>query len=295
MSSDPPTSEPGPEGPSDRDPPPIGPSSRRPSLPRRLFRRTIQSAVALLLAYWLLAYVILPVAWRHYEHHPQLADDPKVTTNAQGIPGDALNVGLVGSEEEIVTAMSAAGWHRPDPVTLRSSVHIAESVALDRPYQKAPVSNLFLFGRKQDLAFELPVGHSADQRHHVRFWKSADAGRDGRPLWLGAATFDRGVGVSHYTGEITHHIGPDIDADRDLVMNDLAKAGRISELYQVTGVGATLNGRNAGDDWYYTDGELTVGVLTPGAAASDKAPQQLPNPALVDWKNRAWRWLRGWL
>ena len=42
-------------------------------------------------------------------------------------------------------------------------------------------------------------------------------GQEKRPVWLGAATFDRSVGVSHYTGAITHHIDADIDAERALL------------------------------------------------------------------------------
>ena len=57
-------------------------------------------------------------------------------------------------------------------------------------------------------------GTSADHRHHVRFWKVLDQGEEKRPVWLGDATFDRSVGVSHYTGAITHHIDADIDAER---------------------------------------------------------------------------------
>ena len=99
--------------------------------------------------------------------------------------------------------MQAAGWYPADPVTARSSVEIAGSVLLDRPYRRAPVSPLFYLGRPEDLAFEKPDGQSADRRHHVRFWKVLDQGQEKRPVWLGDATFDRGVGVSHYTGAIT--------------------------------------------------------------------------------------------
>ena len=53
----------------------------------------------------LFAYVILPLAWTHYEHQPKLAAAPMVTRTAQGIPGDALNVGLVGTREDVVRAM----------------------------------------------------------------------------------------------------------------------------------------------------------------------------------------------
>ena len=80
-------------------------------------------------------------------------------------------------------------------------MRIVGSVLLDRPYLDAPVSPLFYENRKQDLAFEKPSGKSARTRHHVRFWKALDAGDDGLPVWLGAAVFDDGLGVSHYTGQ----------------------------------------------------------------------------------------------
>ena len=235
--------------------------------------------------------MVLPALWRHYEHHPALENAPKATVTAQGIPGDPLNVGLIGSEEQVVNAMLDAGWHPADPVTLRTSVRIARSVLFDRPYEDAPVSNLFVFGRRQDLAFEKPVGKNARHRHHVRFWKSVELGRAGVPLWIGAATFDRSVGFSHRTGQITHHIEPDIDAERDGLIDDLRKAGWLSLVFQVTGVGATLLGRNGGGDRYYTDGELTIGVLasTRGAIQS---PDRLDNPVAVQLKDQLWSAIR---
>ena len=41
---------------------------------------------------------------------------------------------------------------------------------------------------------------------------------------MGAATFDRGVGLSRYTRQVTHHIAPDVDAERDTLLADLAAA-----------------------------------------------------------------------
>jgi hypothetical protein len=127
------------------------------------------------------------------------------TVTAQGIPGDPLNIGLVGSKDDVVKAWGLAGWHPADPITLRTSMEIADSVLLHRQYTDAPVSNLFYDSRHQDLAFEKPVGGSADERHHVRLWMTLDKGAEQRPVWLGSAIFDRGVGVSHDTGQITHH------------------------------------------------------------------------------------------
>src|SRR5208282_6630706 len=97
---------------------------------------------------------------------------------------------------------TAAGWYPADAITFRSSVRIAVDSVFRRPDDDAPVSNLYLFGRKQDLAFEQPLGNSPRQRHHVRFWRSDKLDED-RPLWFGAATFDESVGLSHTTGEVT--------------------------------------------------------------------------------------------
>jgi len=260
-----------------------------PAIRSRKRRWTIRGMkiFGVVLVVWLMtAYLILPFLWKHYEHQPGMESAPKVTVTAQGIPGDPLNVGLIGDEKELVDAMTRSGWDPADPVTMRTSIAIASSVIRDRPYVDAPVSPLFVFGRKQDLAFEKPVGDNARRRHHVRFWKSTDLGKDGMPLWIGAVTFDRSVGISHRTGQITHHIAPDVDADRDGLMADLRRSGRLRILYQVTGVGATLLGRNGGGDLYYTDGELTVGVLA--ADTATVAPEELDNPPIIDLKEQLW-------
>ncbi|MFK8250741.1 LssY C-terminal domain-containing protein [Ancylobacter terrae] len=235
------------------------------------------------------AYILLPIAWTHHERQPGLADKPMVTRTKQGIPGDAINVGLVGSKEDIIRAMAAAGWRPADPVTLRSSIDIIGSVVLDRPDPQAPVSPLYYDGRVEDLAFEKELGRSADRRDHVRFWKVLNDGIEGRPVWLGAATFDRGVGLSHYTGQVTHHIGPDIDAVRDLLVGDLEKAAMVTAVYQVTGVGPTVDGRNGGGDRYYTDGEVWIARLTVDGARDPNPPERIPAPPLVAAKDAVWR------
>ena len=241
------------------------------------------------IAYILLAYLILPALWTHYEHQKRLADLPMVTLTAQGIPGDPINAGLVGDTRDVLCAMNAAGWYPADPVTLRSSIEIAGSVLLDRPYRDAPVSPLYYLGRPEDLAFEKPAGASADHRHHVRFWKVLDAGQEKRPVWLGDATFDRSVGVSHYTGAITHHIDANIDAERKLLAADLEAAGMVDARYQVTGIGPTLAGRNGGGDLYYTDGEVWILRLVEGCRKRTGPADIIPSPAATAIKDQIWQ------
>ena len=216
-----------------------------------------------------------------------------LTHTAQGIPGDPLNVGLVGSQEDIVRAMHSAGWHPADPITFRTSLAIIGSVVLDRPDPDAPVSPLFYEGRREDLAFEKPVGSSADRRHHVRLWKVLARGQEGRPVWLGSATFDRGVGLSRYTGQVTHHIAPDIDAERDGLIADLVQAGMVEVRYQVSGIGPTLSGRNGEGDRYSTDGEIWMAVLVAAGQRRSQPPETLPSPALVAAKDAIWNAVMG--
>jgi LssY C-terminus len=251
--------------------------------------RVLVSALVVVLVYTLIAYLLLPALWTHYEHQKGLATMPMVTRTAQGIPGDPINVGLIGNEKDVLCAMNGAGWLPADPVTLKSSIEIAGSVLLDRAYPDAPVSPLYYLGRREDLAFEKPSGKSADRRHHVRFWKVLDSGAEKRPVWLGADTFDSGVGVSHYTGAVTHHIDADIDAEREGLAADLEQAGMVTAKYQVTGVGLTFTGRNGGGDLYYTDGEVWVLRLVEDCRKQTGKVTIIPSPPATELKDQIWR------
>ena len=231
------------------------------------------------------AYILAPEIWKTYYRHDKAADattetdgEPTLTTTSDGHPGDPVNLCLVGSEHDLVLAMTAAGWYPADPITFESSVRIAVDSVIRRPDTDAPVSSLFLFGRKQDLAFELPVGDSPRQRHHVRFWR-ADREIEGRPMWLGSATFDERVGLSYTTGQVTHHIGPDVDAERDRILDGCEKAGWVETVRWIDGFQLKPEGRNGGGDEWRTDGRLALIVLRdrPGKP-TDEAPPPLPPP-----------------
>jgi LssY C-terminus len=262
--------------------------------PLALMRRSRLAAcglilMAALLAYGLLAYLALPAAWTHYEHQKGLAGLPMVTRTAQGIPGDPMNVGLVGTQEDVLCAMHAADWHPADPITLRSSLEIIGSVMLDRRYPQAPVSPLFYDGRREDLAFESAEGKSADRRNHVRVWKVLRKGEEGRSVWLGAATFDRAVGFNRFNGQVTHHIGADIDAERDRLTEALKNAKVVEAVYEVTGIGPTLDGVNGEGDPYHTDGEIKISRLVAGCGTRVETPIELTNPPVIDLKNLLWQ------
>jgi len=258
-----------------------------PLSPKGRGRRLLSLLAILIVCYVGISYLILPATWSRIEHEPGLAGRPMVTATAQGIPGDPINVGLTGSREDVVSAFHLAGWHPADPITLKTSLEIIGSVVLDRPYKDAPVSPLFFEGRKQDLAFEKPHGVSADRRQHVRLWLVLENGADAGPVWLGSASFDSGVTLSRDTGQVTHKISPNVDGERDRLMGDLNQARMITHIYQMKGIGPTLNGRNGEGDPYYTDGEVWLARLVRWGDKADKAAGVLPPPALIQIKDAA--------
>ena len=194
---------------------------------------------------------------------------PRITHTSADIPGDPLNVALIGTETEVKKIMLAAKWYPADPLTLKSCLKMADAAVLKRPYDDAPVSSLYYDGRKQELAFEQPVGNSPRHRHHVRFWRLDKVDADGRPVWVGSAVYDERVGLSRTTGAVTHFTAPDVDTERDYLLHDIEQTGELAEHYVVEDFHKTREGRNGGGDPWHTDGNLYVGII---------APQSTPQP-----------------
>lgn len=245
----------------------LEPKSIHPTPQLTTKRFSIRTRISIIIAglallYFVAAYFVAPDSWKWWlRRHPTLADIPNITHTGSGIPGDPLNVALIGTENELKRLMLDGRWFPADPLTLRSCLEIAADTVLRRNYDDAPVSNLYLMGRKEDLAFEQPVGPDPKQRHHVRFWRTDRLDSDGRPVWIGAATFDTRVGLSRTTGEITHHIAPDVDAERDHLLRGLDETGKLTETYRIEDFHRQRNGRNGGGDPWFTDGDLLVGVI----------------------------------
>jgi hypothetical protein len=234
--------------------------------PQSLAGKAAVLVALLALAYVVFAYLIIPFGWSRYaKRHPSFDDDPRITKTGDGHPGDAINIELVGTEDQIKQIMTAAKWFPADPLGIKSDLRIAEATVFKKQYDDAPVSSLYLFGRKEDLAYEQPVGDDPRKRHHVRFWRS-ERTEDGRPVWFGSAIFDDRVGISRTTGQITHHTGADIDTERDYLFHDLIATGELSDHFYINDFHKVRVGRNGGGDPWHTDGRLAVGVIAPTAA-----------------------------
>lgn len=194
------------------------------------------------------------------------------TRTSDGLLGDPVNLALQGSRENVEAVMAVAGWIPADPVSLRSSWRIVVSTLRRRSYPRAPVSPLYLFGRMQDLAYQQEVAGSPAQRHHVRLWKCPDGwllpgGR--RVDWLAAGTFDRAVGLSLFTLQVTHRIDADTDIERDHIVASVRAVPGV-EVDVIRDFATGYHSRNGGGDSISTDGDLPIidvgAVRLPGRA-----------------------------
>src|SRR5215472_4994697 len=165
-----------------------------------------------------LIHVVTSLAFRHHEHNALLASVPTRTYSRSGDAADPVNVALVGTASEVREAFAKAGWAQADSLSRKADIAIAKSVLLGRPDSTAPVSSLYLYRRRQDIAFEREVGRSASRRHHVRLWLADGVTDHGRPVWIGDATYDVRAGMSHRSLSPTHHIEADVDRERDTLM-----------------------------------------------------------------------------
>lgn len=216
-----------------------------------------------ILAWIAASYLLIPLAWEYYAVlHPSFDDNPRVTETGDKHPGDPLNVALIGTEDQVKQIMKDAKWYPAASLGIESDLRIGADTILDRPDKEAPVSNLYLFGRKEDLAFEQPDGDSPRHRHHVRFWKTEMLTEDHRPKWIGAAVYDEKVGLSRTTGQITHVTAPDVDAERDYLFKCLSATKELAERYEVNDYHEKRSGSNGGGDLWETDGKLYVGVIS---------------------------------
>jgi hypothetical protein len=213
--------------------------------------------VILIILWLVLAYGELPRLWSKHEHKKIGRREEIVSYTSQDIPADPINLRLVGDPKSVRCAFERGGWSLADPLSARSALGIVASIALQRPYPEAPVSSLYLQDHLQDLAFERDEGRTAHRRHHVRLWQVAPG------HWLGAATYDRGVGFALFTLQVTHHIGRDVDSERDSIGAMLVKSGARYLGNQSSRITPGQWRRNGGGDRYRTDGMIRIYEIRP--------------------------------
>ena len=237
--------------------------------------RRLPWALALAVTYGVGAYIILPRAVRMGLKILKRKKVPRYTITGDGLPGDPVNLVLVGTLQQLHDAFAAAGWSEADRLGLASSWRMVRAFVLNSPYPTAPFSTLYLFGRGQDIGFQKAIDDSPRKRHHVRFWalslaREATLGtarfwfntdrppHDSRVLWVGAGTRDTGFSLTQLTFQVTHATDADTNAERDFIIAELSNNRVIRDVQQFQ------SGREMPVErvnHYITDGEVALASL----------------------------------
>jgi hypothetical protein len=177
--------------------------------------------------------------------------------------GDPINLALVGLGEDVIPALTAGGWTFTEAITADSVRRMIGAAIADEAYANAPVSSLYLFGRKQDVALQRGRSKIA-QRNHMRLWL-APFRCEGQPVWVGQVSRDIGVKATSKSPTLTTHIiDPNVDESRQFVLQSLLHHEAVQWFALARGVGPASRDQpryNLTDDPYFTDGmRMVIGV-----------------------------------
>jgi hypothetical protein len=146
-------------------------------------------------------------------------------------------------------------------LSLHSGLQILTSTLRRRSYDEAPVSPLHLFDRQQDFAYQQEVASSPSKRHHVRFWRCPEGWMlpGGYAVdWLAGGTYDKSVGLSLFTLQVTHKIEEDTDIERDYIVETVMAGSPEVEVEVIENFSTGYHSRNGGGDLIITDGDLPI-------------------------------------
>jgi len=223
--------------------------------------QVLPMVVAIFLTYYLSAYVIMPRIIRIVLLMIRKGRIPRFTTAGDGFYVDPVNIILVGTKEDLIKAFIKIGWVKADKLNIRSSEKMIRTFLVNKPYPEAPFSNLYLFGRRQDIGFQQSIGNSPRKRHHIRFWainkdkvidpfdkkfwnKKQKIKPDKIFTWVGAASEDTGFAFARLTYQLSHKINPNIDMERKYILSLLKEEKLIGKIT------------------YYKPGEIRLGKYT---------------------------------
>jgi len=218
---------------------------------RKKRTRLLRGISILLLLF--IAFIVL-IGFYPYTYHFTVF--PRITHTQSGADGDPVNVVFEGRKDQITQSFQKAGWLVPDPITPQTAEKIAVDSLAHRSYPTAPVSNLYVFGRVQDMAFEKPT-NDVQKRGHIRLWNTGTM-IGGQLVWIGQASYDRGIELSGTNHLPTHHIAPTVDRERNAVGSDLEKTGLVKDESLVEFTHPIVFARNGGGDYYESDGDVLV-------------------------------------
>jgi hypothetical protein len=183
---------------------------------------------------------------------------PPRVSDALGNLGDRVNFVVVGSQETVQSALSAAGWVVVDKNKKDAVLHGLLTSLSKEGYVTMPMSELELFGRVQDFGYaQADPLKVVESRHHFRLWKCPFT-LDGESVWAGAGTHDIGFDRDNRNNGITHKIDPKTDGERDYIGQGLTDTGFVLKEEYVTSKIAVKEAKTATGSGFSSDGRTLV-------------------------------------
>lgn len=183
---------------------------------------------------------------------------PKYSHTVGGVAHDPMNLILVGNRSQIDAAFRAAEWVDCDAPTPWNLVRAFLSGLFGLRYSTGPATPMMADGQLQDLTYQKSTAKRPNfrKRHHIRLWQTQFKLKGGLPVWVGAASYDKGMKLTYKPLFVTHRIDANIDEERDFVAQQLAQYG--AKLAGTQPLFTELSGKNAYHDPYHTDGFATI-------------------------------------
>lgn len=180
-----------------------------------------------------------------------------------GNPGDLVNFVIVGTQDQVTSALKAAGWLPADKTNTDAVVSALMATLQKNVYVTVPMSILYLFGRPQDFGYERAEALMvAAQRNHFRIWQAAYKTPQNQPIWAGAGTHDIGIEKDQRSANaITHKIDQDVDNERDFIGATLQQAGQVEAMSYMTRANPIKSTKTATGGGIQSDGRVLVIVL----------------------------------
>jgi LssY C-terminus len=189
------------------------------------------------------------------------AQIPLRVTNKAGDPGDMVNFVLIGSEAAVDQAFKDAGWLKvldPNKDHRRAAMGGVFSGFRHKPFVEMPMSQLYLFGRPQDVGYArgLAVG-ALGSRHHLRLWK-APIQVAGQDVWVGAGTHDESFMHDPHHKGFSHYIDPNVDDERMYIQQTLGNTHEATQWTMIQPPNPVQNAETVSGQVYHSNGQMLV-------------------------------------
>jgi hypothetical protein len=194
-----------------------------------------------------------------------IESQPAFVTNKDGSKtGDPLNLIVIGEEDAVWPAFLSQGWGPTEAMGTGSALKTGVFGIFGGGYRYAPISDLYVYGRSQDIALQ-KVRNNIHYRNHLRLWEAPVRYR-GLPVLIGQISRDIGSRFTSKSSTLTtHRIDPDVDETRASLIQDFLYAQALDVFGYAGGVGEISIDEPRGNltgDIFFTDGRRAVLLLS---------------------------------